>query len=100
MLTLALLLPLTLATVQQSTTAQDSSSSRALKQRIARFVQPYVASNNFTGVILVRRGGRVQLEKGYGMANYELGVPNSGWSRFKIASVTKAFTAAAILVLE
>jgi CubicO group peptidase (beta-lactamase class C family) len=48
----------------------------------------------------VRRGGRVQLEKGYGMANYELGVPNSGFSRFHIASVTKAFTAAAILLLE
>jgi CubicO group peptidase (beta-lactamase class C family) len=34
------------------------------------------------------------------MADYELGVPNSGWSRFHIASVTKAFTAAAILLLE
>jgi CubicO group peptidase (beta-lactamase class C family) len=34
------------------------------------------------------------------MANYELGVPNSGSSRFYIASVTKAFTAAAIMLLE
>jgi CubicO group peptidase (beta-lactamase class C family) len=71
-----------------------------MKQRIDRFVQPYVASNNFTGVILVSRGGRVQLNQGgYGMANYELGVANSPESRFHIASVTKAFTAAAILLL-
>ncbi len=96
---LSLLLTLSLAQATPSATTQDSAP-RALEQRIDRFVQPYVASNNFTGVILVRRGGRVQLEKGYGMANYELGVPNSGWSRFHIASVTKAFTAAAVLLLE
>jgi CubicO group peptidase (beta-lactamase class C family) len=82
-----------------SVTAQNSSP-RTLEQRIDRFVKPYAATNNFTGVILVRQGGRVQLEKGYGMANYELGVPNSARSRFHIASVTKAFTAAAILLLE
>ncbi|HET6836385.1 MAG TPA: serine hydrolase domain-containing protein [Gemmatimonadales bacterium] len=96
---LALLLPVILASPQQSPTSQDSAPG-ALEQRIDGFVRPYAASNNFTGVILVRRRGRVQLEKGYGMANYELGVPNSGWSRFHIASVTKAFTAAAILLLE
>jgi CubicO group peptidase (beta-lactamase class C family) len=84
----------------QSPPATQDSTTRGLAQRIDGFVRPYVASNNFTGVILVRRGGRVQLEKGYGMADYELGVPNSGWSRFHIASVTKAFTAAAILLLE
>jgi len=33
------------------------------------------------------------------MANYELGVVNSAWTRFHVASVTKAFTAAAILLL-
>jgi CubicO group peptidase (beta-lactamase class C family) len=94
----ALLLPLFLAGTQPPATKQDSTRS-TLEQRIDRFVRPYVASNNFTGVILVRRGGRVQLNKGYGMANYELGVPNSASSRFHIASVTKAFTAAAVLLL-
>jgi CubicO group peptidase (beta-lactamase class C family) len=68
--------------------------------RIDAFVRPYAASNNFTGVILVRRNGRVQFQKGYGLADYELRVPNTAQSRFHIASVTKAFTAAAILLLE
>jgi CubicO group peptidase (beta-lactamase class C family) len=99
MIHIALLLPVMLAPAQQSPASPDSAAP-ALEQRIDRFVRPYAASNNFTGVILVRRGGRVQLEKGYGMANYELGVPNTGFSRFHIASVTKAFTAAAILLLE
>jgi len=94
----ASLLPLVLAV--QPTVAQQDSSGGTLEQRIDRFVQPYVASNNFTGVILVRRERQVQLNKGYGMANYELKVPNSRSSRFHIASVTKAFTASAILLLE
>jgi CubicO group peptidase (beta-lactamase class C family) len=96
---LPLLLAFLLAPAQTSAPTQDSTS-RAIEQRIDRFVRPYAASNNFTGVILVRRSGRVQVNKGYGMANYELGVPNSPWTRFHIASVTKPFTAAAILLLE
>lgn len=96
---LASVFALVLASAPSPLTPQDSSA-RTLERRIDRFVQPYVASNNFTGVILVRRGGRVRLEKGYGMADYELGVPNSSRSRFHIASVTKAFTAAAVLLLE
>jgi CubicO group peptidase (beta-lactamase class C family) len=96
---LALLLAALVLTTSAGAMTQDSAAP-ALERRIDRFVQPYVASNNFTGVILVRSGGRVQLEKGYGRANYEWGVPNSGRSRFHIASVTKAFTAAAVLLLE
>jgi CubicO group peptidase (beta-lactamase class C family) len=92
------LIALLLASLPTTIAAQDSTG-RTLEQRVDRFVRPYVASNNFTGVILVRRGGRVQLNKGYGMANYELSVPNSGSSRLHIASVTKAFTAAAVLLL-
>ncbi len=34
------------------------------------------------------------------MANYELGVPNTPQSKFHIASVSKTFTAAAIMLLE
>jgi CubicO group peptidase (beta-lactamase class C family) len=97
---LALLLAAAIPALQQHSTTIQDSTGRALEQRIERFVRPYVAGNNFTGVILVRQGGRVQLNQGYGLANYELGVPNSPSSRFQIASVTKAFTAAAILLLE
>jgi CubicO group peptidase (beta-lactamase class C family) len=74
---LALLLAALAILPQQS--PDSSSSSGSLEQRIDRFVGPYVAGNNFTGVILVRRNGRVMLNKGYGMANYELGVPSCCW---------------------
>ena len=60
---LAFLAALSLAPVQASAKPQDPAPG-ALEQRIDRFVRPYIASNNFTGVILVRRAGRVQLNKG------------------------------------
>ena len=49
--------------------------------------------------IAVARGDRVILDKGYGKADLENGVPATDASIFRIASVTKQFTAAAILRL-
>ena len=54
----------------------------------------------FSGVILIAKGEKVLLSKGYGMANYELGVPNTRQTKFHIASVSKPFTAAAVLLLQ
>ena len=44
--------------------------------------------------------GKVVLSKGYGLANVELGVPAKAESVFRVGSVTKQFTAVAILILE
>jgi CubicO group peptidase (beta-lactamase class C family) len=71
-----------------------------LAGRIDAYLKPFVEGNNFIGVIHVSRGGRALFQKGYGLANYELNVPNGPETRFHIASVSKAFTAAAILLLE
>ena len=40
------------------------------------------------------------LKKGYGFAGYKLGIDNTQRLKFLIASVTKTFTAAAIIVIE
>ena len=56
--------------------------------------------NRFSGSVLIARGGRMILSKGYGMANYELDVPNTPKTKFRLGSVTKQFTAMAILKLE
>jgi CubicO group peptidase (beta-lactamase class C family) len=42
----------------------------------------------------------VVLSKGYGWADAEWSIPNSPSTRFAIASITKEFTAASILLLE
>ena len=48
---------------------------------------------------IVVRDGKPILRKGYGMANVELGVPNAPDTVFRIGSMTKQFTAVAVLML-
>jgi D-alanyl-D-alanine carboxypeptidase len=50
--------------------------------------------------VLIAKDGQVLLRKAYGLANLELGVPMQPDMVFEIASVTKQFTAAAILLLQ
>jgi CubicO group peptidase (beta-lactamase class C family) len=54
----------------------------------------------FSGVVLVAKDGRVVLHEGYGMADRERGLRNRRETLFEIGSLTKTFTAAAILQLE
>jgi len=54
----------------------------------------------FQGAVLVARNGQPILEKGYGMADIELGVPNQPDNKFLIGSITKQFTATAIMQLQ
>src|SRR3954467_770255 len=49
--------------------------------------------------VLVRKGDQILLRKGYGLANVELGVPMRPDLVFRLGSVTKQFTAAAIMML-
>ena len=71
-----------------------------LAARVDAYVLPYVQSNNFSGAILIAQGEKVLLRKGYGQANVELAVPNSPETRFHVASISKSFTAAAVVLLE
>jgi CubicO group peptidase (beta-lactamase class C family) len=73
---------------------------RQLANRLEAYLKPFVETGNFSGAVLVARKGRVLFRHSYGMANYELQVPNSPETRFHIASVSKPLTAAAILQLE
>jgi len=76
--------------------AQD----KALEKRVDAYLAPYVAGKNFTGAVLIARGETVLASKGYGEANYALHVANTPATRFHIASISKPFTAAAVLLLE
>jgi len=78
--------------------APDGNDART-SARLDQIVQSYVDDKNFTGSVLVARDDRILLNKGYGEANREWGVPNGPDTKFRIASITKQFTAAAILVL-
>lgn len=46
------------------------------------------------------KDGKVVFEKAYGPADQEWDVPNTPKTKFRIASLTKQFTAACILILQ
>lgn len=56
--------------------------------------------NLFTGSVLIAQRGRVLLSQGYGLADRKQNIPNTPQTRFRLGSVTKQFTAMAILILE
>ena len=69
-------------------------SKRDLERAIDAYVAPYLRHHAFSGVVLVAHGDRVLTAKGYGMANYEFGVPIVPGTRFALASISKMFTRA------
>lgn len=54
----------------------------------------------FSGTLLVAKGGQVVLHDAYGFADADRKVPFTVDTAFDIGSITKQFTAAAILKLE
>ena len=63
-------------------------------------VQSYVDDRQFTGSVLVARGDTILFSKAYGSANLEWNISNTTTTKFRIGSVTKQFTAVAVLLLE
>ncbi|MDL1892807.1 serine hydrolase [Sphingobacteriales bacterium CHB3] len=89
---LAFLLSFNLAIAQQTDLVQ--LTGKFDKLLLAQF-KPHEPG----GVALVAWNGRIIYEKAFGMANLELNVPMRTEHVFKIASITKQFTAVAILQL-
>lgn len=78
---------------------QAQLAEAKLEPAVAAYLDPLLKTNNFSGVIVVAKGERILFEKGYGYADIEQRVPNAPGTLFQIASVSKPFTAAAILLL-
>jgi CubicO group peptidase (beta-lactamase class C family) len=76
-----------------------AAMAQDLAPKADEIVNAYVKQAKFSGSVLVAKGGKVILSKGYGMANYELEVPNTPQTRFRLGSITKQFTSMAIAQL-
>jgi len=66
--------------------------------RIDELMTRYEELGLFSGVVLAAEDGEALYESAFGMANRELGVPNTADTRFRIASISKPFTT--VLVLQ
>lgn len=69
-------------------------------ERMDEIVRAQSDGMRFMGSVLVSRGGETLFERSYGYANLEWEIPNTRETKFRIGSITKQFTAAAILLLE
>jgi CubicO group peptidase (beta-lactamase class C family) len=72
---------------------------RSTATKLADYMQAQATINQFSGAVLVSKDGVPLLKKAYGLADYEWHVSNTVDTKFQLASVTKQFTAAAILQL-
>lgn len=77
-----------------------SAAAQDLTPKFNEYLDALVKQSRFTGAALVARDGKVIFSKGCGLANVELDVPNTPQTKFRLGSVTKQFTATAILLLQ
>jgi len=78
---------------------RTDSFAQSKAQKIDNLLTEYTKYRRFNGTVLVAEKGKVILKKGYGLANMEWNIPNAPDTKFRIASITKPFTAMVILKL-
>jgi D-alanyl-D-alanine carboxypeptidase len=67
--------------------------------RAEAYIGAYVKQGKFSGAVLIAKDGKPVLRKAYGLADREWEIPNTPDGKFRIGSITKQFTALAVLQL-
>lgn len=80
-------------------TAQTNPDASTISVRTDQWIRPYVQAGDFSGVVLIAQGERILVEKAYGKADLQHARANQVETRFRVASLSKTFTAAAIELL-
>ena len=80
--------------------AADRPSPEELTSGSISTWPPAVERDQFNGTVLLARNGQILFCRGYGMANLEHDVPCTPNTKFRLGSITKQFTAMAILILQ
>jgi D-alanyl-D-alanine carboxypeptidase len=66
---------------------------------LARAIEAFARTSDFSGTILVREHGRTLHSQSFGLADRAFAVPAAADTRYRVASITKLFTAVLILQL-
>jgi CubicO group peptidase (beta-lactamase class C family) len=78
---------------------QTADRKNAFEQ-VDAYITGEATEHSFRGAVLVGVNGKVVFEKAYGIAEEEWNVRNTTTTKFRIASLSKQFTAACILLLQ
>lgn len=80
--------------------AARAVSAQSIEQKLDQYMAAREALGQFSGAVLVAKHGKVLLSKGYGYANIERRAKTAADTRFLAASISKQFTAMAVLRLR
>ena len=75
-------------------------ASADFAQKADAYLQTELTAERFAGSVMVACSNQIVFMRGYGLANRELEVANAPDTKFRLASVTKQFTALCILILQ
>jgi CubicO group peptidase (beta-lactamase class C family) len=85
---------------RDSVSAQQLKSDARIVAEVGRYMRAAEKFEKFSGAVLVARNGRPVVSRGFGLANVELGVPNTPATVYRLASLATQFTASAIMLLQ
>jgi len=71
-----------------------------IQQKVDEYIDAHMQMNQFSGSILIAKNDQILVNKGYGFTNYSYDIKNAPETKFRIGSLSKGFTAVAILQLE
>lgn len=80
--------------------SSSTTSAQDLRADLDSFVSKTASDSGFSGTVLIARNSGIILRKPYGWLDPKKTIRIGNETRFYIASITKAFTAVAILKLE
>jgi len=76
------------------------ASTQDIASKANEYINAHVAQNKFSGTVLLAKEGTILFTKAYGMTDYEQKIENTIETKFRIGSITKQFTAMAIMMLQ
>lgn len=80
--------------------AVTKSQTETIKARADSYLKSLYDKNEFSGTVLIVKDNNIIFHGNYGMADYELSSPVTDKTKFRIGSITKQFTAAAVMQLQ
>lgn len=75
-------------------------NAQGKKDQLEKFFHYYNANGMFNGVVLAAEEGKIFFNKSYGFSDFENKIPFDSSSVFAIGSITKPYTATAIMMLK
>ncbi|MEN7549614.1 serine hydrolase [Rapidithrix thailandica] len=94
------LLPFLYFSCDKAATQQQEAPKSTLGFQVESFFDSLYQRGQFNGAVLVADQGNVLFKKGYGIANFESNTPFATSTPMEVASVSKQFTAMAVMILK